>query len=82
MLGRASRSETCGLLGTGVSGVSPSQERSCHPLCPRLALSQDATGSRRSLYYSLLKNLLSSWSSSSLPVLPPFFVSWNFSWCA
>lgn len=32
MLGGASRSETCGLLGTGVSGVSPSQERSCHPL--------------------------------------------------
>lgn len=43
MLGGASRSETCRLLGTGESGVSSSQERSCHPLCPRPALSQDAT---------------------------------------
>lgn len=43
MLGGASRSETCRLLGTGGSGVSPSQERSCHPLCPCPALSQDAT---------------------------------------
>ena len=59
-----------GCLGLGFQGC-PHPRKGPVTLCPRLALSQDVTGSPPLSVLQSFKNLLSSWSPSSLPVLPP-----------